>query len=89
MTNNIEDKLKLLGILLGIAGAIISTIYGLVVVDVSAVTGFLILVIGIITSILTFCLLYGFGVVIEKLKEIAKNTKYGVNVEIEYPKEKN
>ena len=87
--NNIEDKIKVLGVVLGIVGAVLSVICGFAMMDYSTLSGVLILSLGSMNSLLTFCITYGFGVVIEKLKEIAKNTKQGLKVEVEYQKEKN
>ena len=89
MTNNIEEKIKILGIILGIVGAVITIICGLAIIDYSTLSGFLVLAFGSMGSLIIFSLMYGFGVIIEKLKEIAKNTKQGVKVEVEYPKQKN
>ena len=86
---NIEDLLKFFSGFIGITGSIASLIFGFNIAKNSIVTGIIFMVLGVLVSAFCFALLYGFGVMIDKLKEIAKNTKKGVTVQVEYPTEKN
>ena len=75
LTDNVEKIIQVAGIVFGILGAIGGTVAGLILMDTFALLGFIIVIVSLISSLISFAYMYGFGVIIEKVKEIAKNTK--------------
>ena len=79
---NIGGKIKTLAVVTTIIGISLSVILGFVLMDTSVGTGMLVLVGGSLFSWISAFFMYGFGELIEKTTEIAKNTKKDIKVEI-------
>ena len=79
---NIGGKIKTLAQVVAILGVIVSVIAGLFVLDDSALYGVLIAFVGSVLSWISSLFIYGFGELIDKTTEIAKNTKKDIKVEI-------
>lgn len=90
MYSNIGRKIKVVAEAVAIIGIIGSVIAGIVLMfsglgyfgnDVNVGIGFLILIAGPIASWINSIFIYGFGELIEKASEIAKNTKKPSKIE--------
>lgn len=90
MFQNISDKIKTLAIVCTVIGILGSIIGGIVLctVDLIAV-GIIVMLLGSIFSWIASFVLYGFGELIEKTCEIAKNTKRSSKLAIAEALEKN
>lgn len=87
--NNIGDKIKTLAVVVSIIGIIGSVIGGLFLLEYDTLTGLLTAFLGSVLSWVSAFFVYGFGELIVKTTEIAKNTKQGVTIEIDNKNEKN
>lgn len=83
MFNNIASKIKTLAVVCTFIGITLSFVYGLMLINISAATGLLTIIIGSLFSWIGSFILYGFGEIIEKVTEIEKNTKKGIKIDIE------
>ena len=79
---NIGSKIKTLAVVLTVVGIVASVIFGFFILSANAGYGLLIMVVGSLISWVSSFFTYGFGELIEKTTEIARNTKNGVKVEI-------
>ena len=87
MFNNIGLKIKTCAVVITIVGIVISIIWGIQVSKTDLVSGLLIVIVGCLSSWIGSFLLYGFGELIEKLTNIEKQIKKGVNVKIDSTKQ--
>ena len=79
---NIGSKIKTLAVVVTILGISVSIITCLILLDENAMSGLMIAFIGSVCSWISAFFIYGFGELIEKTTEIAKNTKKDIKVEI-------
>lgn len=79
---NIGSKIKTLAVVLTVVGIVASVIFGFFILSANAGYGLLIMIVGSLISWVSSFFTYGFGELIEKTTEIARNTKNGVKVEI-------
>lgn len=82
MFNNVGDKIKGLAMTTFIIGTIAAVLLGIAVIVVNeelALVGVLIIGLGILIAWLSNLLLYGFGELVEKTCEIARNTSKAVS----------
>lgn len=76
MYNNIEKKIKGLAGLLCVMGVLGSMLLGIILIaNDSVILGFVLLFVGLPFSLISTWLIYGFGELIEKVCEIATNTR--------------
>ena len=79
---NIGSKIKTLAVVLTVVGIVASVIFGFFILSANAGYGLLIMIVGSLISWVSSFFTYGFGELIEKTTEIARNTKNGVKAEI-------
>ena len=79
---NIGAKIKTLAVVVTILGIAVSVVAGLYMINDDALSGVLVAFIGSVLSWISAFFVYGFGELIEKTTEIAKNTKKDIKVEI-------
>lgn len=79
---NIGAKIKTLAVVVTILGIAASVVSGLYIINDNALSGVLVAFIGSVFSWISAFFMYGFGELIEKTTEIAKNTKKDIKVEI-------
>ena len=77
MFNNIDKKIKMLTLILFGFSCLLFLILGIVLMTESAAAGILVIFIGVILSWVSSFFTYGFGELITKVSEIAKNTAHG------------
>jgi len=79
MYDNIGAKIKVLAQIIawiGIAGSVIAGFVLMAQGDAGVLIGFIVLIVGALTSWISSWFMYGFGELIEKTTEIAKNTSF-------------
>ena len=79
---NIGGKIKTLAVIVSIVGVVASVIFCIMALTENAGIGLLIAIVGSLVSWISSFFTYGFGELIEKTTEIAKNTKKDIKVEI-------
>lgn len=85
---NIGGKIKTLAVIITVVGIGVSVFCGIFMLSKHAGYGLLTIIAGSLVSWISSFFMYGFGELIEKTTEIAKNTKQGVKIELETKEEK-
>ncbi|MBE7076367.1 MAG: hypothetical protein E7374_00550 [Clostridiales bacterium] len=84
--DKIGEKIKTLAVVFSIIGVSVSIVFGIHTLFKNAPLGILIIIIGSFCSWISSFFIYGYGELINKTTEIAKNTKQGIKIEIESDK---
>ena len=77
MYDNIGEKIKVLAKVVFIVGAIAAVIAGIALMRSNVPIGLLVIVLGSIIALISSWLIYGFGELIDKTCDIARNTHGG------------
>ena len=85
---NIGGKIKTLAVVLTILGVVASIMICVFLLFRNFLIGILIAIIGSLVSWISSFFMYGFGELIEKTTEVAKNTKQDIQVKIVEEKNK-